>query len=90
MAEQGVVVETHLGIQGNQATVLGHDERVDLEQGGIVVAEHPVGRQQDLLGLGDQRGIQPAGEGRFSGLEGQEANCRLDDDPHDGLWILFG
>ena len=39
---QRVVVELHLAVERDQVAVLGHDERVDLEQQAVLVAEQPV------------------------------------------------
>jgi hypothetical protein len=42
-AEQGVVVEGHLGVERQNPVVLGDDERVDLQHGAVAVAERPQG-----------------------------------------------
>jgi len=40
--EERIVVERHLGVERHQIPVLGLDERVDLQQQAVLVAEQPV------------------------------------------------
>ena len=44
VAEQGVVVEVHLGVEGDDVTRAGHDQRVDLDDRGVEVDEGLVRR----------------------------------------------
>ena len=51
MAEQGVVVEGHLGVEGQHLARRRDDQRIDLGQAAILVEEHLRQRRHDLLGL---------------------------------------
>ena len=73
VAEERVVVEVDLGVQGQHAAVLGGDQRVDLEQAGVRGLVGPGHGQQRLhrrlvllAGQAQSEG-QPA---RLEGLEG--------------------
>ena len=66
VAEERGVVDRHLGVEGDHVAVLGHDQRVDLDQGRVALVEGGVELHQHLGGLlagvlgdagvGDQRG----------------------------------
>jgi hypothetical protein len=66
VAEQRVVVERHLGIQRLDLPVRGDDQRVDLDQGGLLGDEH-------LVELGQHGPDRPDHVGVHAGLEGQSA-----------------
>ena len=55
VAEQGVVVEADLGVEGEQLAGLGDDERVDLDQAAIERDEQLAERLHELLGRADAR-----------------------------------
>src|SRR6185312_15880750 len=51
MPEQGVVVEAHLGVEQAQVPVLHDDQRVDLEQAHVGLAERLVERREHRPGI---------------------------------------
>ena len=53
MAEQGVVVECHLGVQGRHFALWSHHDRIDLCQAAILVEENADERGHEGFGLGD-------------------------------------
>jgi hypothetical protein len=77
-AEQGVVVERHLGIEGQHPVVLGDDQRVDLQHGAVAIAERPVGVHDGLHRGRDLLDIEPELEGDLARLELLQADRRLD------------
>ena len=93
MAEQGVVVEAHLGVQRQQAVVGGQHQRVDLQHAAIAGEEQLAQGLHELLGIA-QRGLrqaQPAGQ--LADLVGLNAGIdveRLGEDPlrHGGGDVL--
>ena len=93
MAEQGVVVEAHLGVQGQQAVVGGQHQRVDLQQAAIAGEEQLAEGLHELLGIakGGLRQAQPGGQ--LADLVGLHAGIdveRLAEDPlrHGGGDVL--
>ena len=83
--EQGVVVEGHLGIEGEQAPVLGHDQRVDLDHGGVEVAQRPVAALDGRDRLARERRRELEAEGQLATLEVLHADRGLDRLAQDGL-----
>ena len=51
MAEKRVVVEVDLGVEAAQLAVLGHDQRIDLEQAHVLVDEGRVELRDELDAL---------------------------------------
>ena len=77
MAEQGVVVERHFGIEHldlapgarRLAPGLGDDQGIDLGQAAILVEKDSRQGGHDLLGLRDLAADKTQGEGKFADLE---------------------
>ena len=87
VAEQGVVVESHLGIQRQQTTVSSNRQRVDLQHGRVEIVEDPEAGGHHLNRLGDQAGIKSHREGDLASLEGLKPDGRLHVHAHDGSRI---
>ena len=51
MPEEGVPVDRNLCVQSHHLAILGHDQRVDLDQGGVLGARHLRQPGQHLRGL---------------------------------------
>ena len=84
MAEQGVVVKAHLGVQRQQPVVGGQHQRVDLQHAAIAGQEQLAEGLHELLGI-PQGGLRqmPAG-GQLADLVGLHARIdveRLAEDP---------
>ena len=86
-AEQGVVVERHLGVKRQHPVVLGDHQRIDLEHGGIAIAEGAIsihdGRDRALRLLD----AKPELEGELARLKGLQAHGRLDHHLEDGFGL---
>ncbi len=90
MAEQGVRVEIHLGIEGQNVPGRGGHKWVDLNLGTILLPEKGVelGYQLDALLEGISLKLQTKGD--LSGLVGPDAQGRIDQDLEDFLRRLLG
>ena len=78
VAEQGVVVEVELAVEGQDVALLGHDQRVDLGERGVLVEEEldePLEEHLALLG-GLAREVQ--GLADLAGLEAAQAEADVD------------
>ena len=90
MAIERVVVEVHLGVEGEQPAVGGGDERVDLDQrrvgifGGTRQRHHELHRAADVLRL------QPEAEGDFARLKATQPEAGNQMLLDDGMGILGG
>lgn len=78
VAEDGVVVKTELGIQGQEVFFFGDDEWVDFEHGAVAGQEGGVETFQQFDGLGGEFAGEAKGKGDLSALEGGEADQRVD------------
>ena len=72
LAEQRVVVEAHLRVEGDEVAVLGLDERVDLEHQAVQVAEEPVHALEQPRERGRLRLPQPDRGRDLAALEVQQ------------------
>ncbi|TPV97883.1 MAG: hypothetical protein USCAAHI_02684 [Beijerinckiaceae bacterium] len=88
--EQRIVVERHLGIESEDPVVLGHDERIDLDHGGVEIAECAVAAKDAGDGAADLLEREAKTEGEFARLEGLEPHRRLDHHLQDFLWMVLG
>ena len=88
--EHGVVVEGHLGVERQDAVVLGDDERVDLQHGAVAIAERPVGVHDRLHGRRDLLDVQAELERDLAGLELLQTDGRLDHDLDQGFGLVGG
>jgi hypothetical protein len=89
-AEHGIVVEGHLGVEGQDAVVLGDDERVDLQHRAVTIAERPVGVHDRLHGGRDLADVEAELERDLARLELLQADSRLDHDLDQGLGLVGG
>ena len=86
--EEGVVVEGHLGVEGEKLVVLGGDEGIDLQQRGVAL---DIGFVQALqkddcrIDLGR---LEPQGKGQLARLPRAKTNHWIDDFLEDGLGSL--
>ena len=88
VAEQGVVVELHLGVQNHRTVVGRQDQRVDLQQGAVLGAEHAV----ELLQQGRQGALRRSADGEIgdkpAGLETGQADQHVDRGTKDFIGVL--
>src|SRR5208283_812432 len=85
-----IVVERHLGIESEDPVILGHDERIDLNHGGIEIAERTVAAEDACDSAADLLQSEAKTEGKLPRLKRLEANCRLDHNLQDFFGMLFG
>ena len=78
MAEQGVVVEGHLGVQRQHVARWRHHQRVDLRQAAILVEKDLRQARHDGLGLRRLLGGEAQIEGQPPGLERLQAGVGID------------
>ena len=90
MAEERVVVEVDLGVEGEELVVLGGDEGIDLEQRGVGFDEGLVEALEERDRLVDLRGLEAEREGQLARLPCAEADGRVDGLLEDGLGSLGG
>ena len=77
VAEQGVVVEGHLGVEGDHVA-LGRDHQgIDLGQAAVLVEEHAGQGGHHRLGLGGLLGTEAQSIGQPPRLERQQPSLRL-------------
>ncbi len=86
-AEQSVLVEAHLGVEGHDGLLLGDDQRVDLEHVGVEVAERRDRSRGSALELADDLRLGTETEGDLAGLEGLHADRGIDDDLDDRIGL---
>ena len=77
MSPKSAVIEVHLCIEGQQATVSGDDQRVDLQQGAVHLLEALVEPDDELDPRGDELSRQVEAEGEVAGLVGFEPKERV-------------
>ena len=90
MAEEGVVIEPDLGIQGGDIAVLGHHQRVDLHHGAVLLHEEPVEVLEEDHALFEAVALEPKGEGHLAGLERAETQGWIHGHLDDLLGGFFG
>ena len=73
VAEGGVAVEGDLGVERQQGSARGDAQRVDLDQGGVVLAEQPPEVGQQLGELRGQRAVEARQRGELGELGGGQA-----------------
>ena len=88
-AVQRVFIERHLGVERHNGLLLGNDERVDLEQRRIEIAEGAIAAHDGRHQLADDLGLDAESMSHLARLELLHADGRIDDDPDNGVW-LFG
>ena len=90
LAEEGVVVEVELRVEGEESLVGRHHERVDFDEGAIGLDEEAVEVGEQFRGLVHQGAAQAEGGCDASGLVGLEADGGVDADSEDFFRGLFG
>ena len=78
MTEHGVVVEADLGVEAVELAVLGHHERVDLDEARVFLQEKPVERGHQLGALLCLIAFELERGGDDAGMEGAEPRGRID------------
>ena len=78
MGIQGVVVDIDLGVQRPQATILHHDQRIDLDLAQILLQQQPQHRRHDALQRGDLLARQTQAERHFPCLIALETSGGID------------
>ncbi len=90
LAEQGVVVEVELGVEGEEALVWGDHEWVDLDERAIGFDEQLEEVGEELGGLVHQGATQAEGGCDAAGLVCLQADGGVDGDAEDLFWGFFG
>ncbi len=83
--EHRVVVERHLGIEREHAIILGDDQRVDLDHGGIEIAKRTIATHDRGHGLAHLLDVEAKSEGELTRLESLQSDGRVDLLLQDGL-----
>src|SRR5271166_4790842 len=78
MAVERVVVEADLGIEGEELTGLGHDQRVDLGDRGVELAKRPIECRHEFDGNTDLGAFEPNPEGEIARVERLDPARRVD------------
>ncbi len=78
MAEEGVVVEGHLGIKRKQAAVFATDERIDFHQRSVGLRERLVEASHKLHRGIDLRRLQPQRKRELARLKRLEPHAGVD------------
>ncbi len=79
MPEQRVVVEVELGVERQQLAVLGDDQRVDLDQRGILVDEQAVQTAEELIETLDLFAVEIELEAQSAALPRGQPGHRVDE-----------
>ncbi len=66
VAEQGVFIERHLGVQRQQVARPGHDQRVDFHDRGVKAGKGVVGGTHDVLERSDLTPGQAKAHGKVA------------------------
>ena len=90
MAEQRVVVEIHLGVEGDHGALLGDDQRVDLGERGVELGEGLVEREHEAHRILDLVALEAEAEGEAARMERLHAGGRIDRHHEDLLGGLGG
>jgi hypothetical protein len=78
VAEHGVVVERHLGVERDQLAALGHHQRVDLREAAIALDEHAAESLHEFLGRADADALEPQQIRQFARLIGEQPQVRIE------------
>ncbi len=90
VAEHGVVVEAHLGVERHDVAAAGHHQRIDLGERRVRV-DIGLGEAGDQLRrLGGRRALQAQPRGNGPGLERQDSEMGIDGLAEDRLRVLGG
>ena len=78
VAEQGVVVEVHLGVERDHLAAAGHHQRVDFDDAGVELGEGPVHGGDELDAGADLLAFEAEAEGDLAAVVGHDAGRRVD------------
>ena len=78
MAVEGVGLEVHLAVEGDDLAALGEDKRVDLDDGAVEVDVHLVQLLHEVDGAVDRLALEAEAKGERAGLERGHAEERSD------------
>ena len=78
MPVQRVVVEAHFGVEREEITALGEDQRIDLDHRGVGLDERLVDGVEELGQLAGRCPAQPHTERELAALEGDDAGSGVD------------
>ena len=90
MAVERVVIETDLGIEADQLSVLGDDQRIDLQEGHVLLGEGFVEAGQQAAHLLLLVGIEPERLGDAPHMVRTDVRHRVDRDRHDPVGRVMG
>ncbi len=88
MAIERVVVEVHLGVERQETAVIGHDERIDLDEGGVGCLERVVDGVHELGGLRDLGALEAERERELARLKRSKTGARVNVFLEDALGRL--
>ena len=90
MAEEGVAVDRHLGVEGDDLAVGGDDQRVDLDQGRVLAARDLGQLREHLGGLVENVLVEAGGLDDRPRRGGVEGDGRVDVALDQRLGVLGG
>ena len=90
MAEERIIVEVDLGVEGEELVVFGCDKGVDLDQRGVGFDVGLVKAQKELDGVVNLRRFETQRKGQLARLPTAKADGRIDRLLEDGLGCFGG
>ena len=90
LAIHGIAIDTNFGIQAVQVALLGDNQRVNLQEGHIVVLEQFSQAQENMHELLDVLAFQAELKSELATLVGLRAGQWINFYFEDLLWRLFG
>src|SRR5690606_24885715 len=87
---QGIGVDIDLGVEAVQIAIGLDDQRIDLEQGQVVILEQLAEADKNVDELLDLRAFKPQPEGQVTALVGHRADQRIDGRLENLLRSLLG
>src|SRR6478609_2983433 len=90
VAEEGVLVEGHLAVERHDLAGGGAHQRVDLDEGGVLLAVDGPQALEHRLDLRGRRAVEAGGLDDLAGLGVVDADVGVDGDPRQRLGALDG
>ena len=90
MSEEGVVVERHLRVEGEQVAFLGDDQRIDLDERGVGFDKGLPHRVHQLPRLRNLGPVETERERELARLEPAQADAGIDELFEDAIRCFFG